>query len=170
MSDRSSRRADAFRSVLPFVVRGWHRRTGLVAGLVSAITVSTLADVFLPFYAGRLVDALGGADRAVALRAALPAFAAMTALSLGAVALRHLAWRLVIPLTLRTMAEMARDGFARVQRLSTEWHANSFAGSTVRKITRGMWALDELNDMLLNYDAYPFPERHQCLTAECMTD
>ncbi|RYB07795.1 ABC transporter ATP-binding protein [Lichenibacterium ramalinae] len=149
MSDRSSRRADAFRSVLPFVVRGWRRRTGLVAGLVSAITVSTLADVFLPFYAGRLVDALGGADRAVALRAALPAFAAMTALSLGAVALRHLAWRLVIPLTLRTMAEMARDGFARVQRLSTEWHANSFAGSTVRKITRGMWALDELNDMLL---------------------
>ena len=149
MSDPSSRRADAFRSVLPFVVRGWRRRAGLVAGLVSAITVSTLSDVLLPFYAGRLVDALGGADRAAALAAALPAFAAMTGLSLAALALRHLAWRLVIPLTLHTMGDMARDGFARVQRLSTEWHANSFAGSTVRKITRGMWALDELNDMLL---------------------
>jgi ATP-binding cassette subfamily B protein len=33
-------------------------------------------------------------------------------------------------------------GFHRVQRFSTDWHANSFAGSTVRKITRGMWALD----------------------------
>lgn len=149
MADRSSRRADAFRSVLPFVVRGWRRRPGLVAGLVSAITLSTLSDVFLPFYAGRLVDALGGVDRAAALAAALPAFAAMTGLSLAALALRHLAWRLVIPLTLATMGDMARDGFARVQRLSTEWHANSFAGSTVRKITRGMWALDELNDMLL---------------------
>ena len=149
MSDPSSRRADAIRRVLPFVVRGWRRRAGLVVGLVSAITVSTLSDVFLPFYAGRLVDALGGPDRAAALDAALPAFAAMTGLSLAALALRHLAWRLVIPLTLHTMDDMARNGFARVQRLSTEWHANSFAGSTVRKITRGMWALDELNDMLL---------------------
>ena len=149
MSDPSSRRADAVRRVLPFVVRGWRRRAGLVVGLVSAITVSTLSDVFLPFYAGRLVDALGGPDRAAALNAALPAFAAMTGLSLAALALRHLAWRLVIPLTLHTMDDMARNGFARVQRLSTEWHANSFAGSTVRKITRGMWALDELNDMLL---------------------
>ena len=149
MSDRPSRSADAFRRVLPFVVGGWRRRAGLVAGLVSAITVSTLADVLLPLYAGRLVDALCGTDRGAALAAALPAFAAMTALSLGALALRHLAWRLVIPLTLHTMGDMARDGFARVQRLSTEWHANSFAGSTVRQITRGMWALDELNDMLL---------------------
>ena len=57
-----------------FVVRGWRRRVDLVAALVSAITLSTLADVFLPFYAGRLVDALGGADRALALREAMPAF------------------------------------------------------------------------------------------------
>lgn len=33
--------------------------------------------------------------------------------------------------------------------LLTDWHANSFAGSTVRKITRGMWALDLLNDTIL---------------------
>ncbi|VVE55685.1 multidrug ABC transporter ATP-binding protein [Pandoraea sputorum] len=32
---------------------------------------------------------------------------------------------------------------------STDWHTSSFAGSTVRKITRGMWALDLLNDTLL---------------------
>ena len=38
---------------------------------------------------------------------------------------------------------------SRVQRFSTDWHANSFAGSTVRKITRGMWALDLLNDTIL---------------------
>ena len=36
-----------------------------------------------------------------------------------------------------------------MQRFSTDWHANSFAGSTVRKITRGMWALDLLNDTIL---------------------
>jgi ATP-binding cassette subfamily B protein len=37
----------------------------------------------------------------------------------------------------------------RLQRFSTDWHANSFAGSTVRKITRGMWAVDLLNDTIL---------------------
>jgi ATP-binding cassette subfamily B protein len=36
-----------------------------------------------------------------------------------------------------------------VQRFSTDWHANSFAGSTVRKVTRGMWALDLYNDTIL---------------------
>src|SRR5215212_10750705 len=44
---------------------------------------------------------------------------------------------------------MSREAFMRAQRFSTDWHANSFAGSTVRKITRGMWALDLLNDTIL---------------------
>jgi ATP-binding cassette subfamily B protein len=44
---------------------------------------------------------------------------------------------------------LAADAFARRQRFSTDWHANSFAGSTVRKVTRGMWALDLLNDTVL---------------------
>ncbi len=47
------------------------------------------------------------------------------------------------------MSDVSRDAFMRVQRFSTDWHANSFAGSTVRKITRGMWALDLLNDTIL---------------------
>jgi ATP-binding cassette subfamily B protein len=47
------------------------------------------------------------------------------------------------------MGEVARNTFARVQRFSTEWQANNFAGSTVRKISRGMWAFDTLNDTLL---------------------
>jgi ATP-binding cassette, subfamily B, bacterial len=54
-----------------------------------------------------------------------------------------------VPFTLRIMADVAREAFMRVQRFSTDWHANSFAGSTVRKVTRGMWALDLLNDTIL---------------------
>ncbi|KQP98840.1 putative ABC transporter, fused ATPase and permease domains [Methylorubrum extorquens] len=149
MSLSSPRRADVVRRVLAFVVRGWRRRLGLVSALVAAITVATLADVMLPLYAGRLVDALAGAERQAALKAALPAFAIMTALSLATVLLRHVAWSLVVPLTLGTMSDIASQSFARVQRFSTEWHANTFSGSTVRKISRGMWALDGLNDVLL---------------------
>jgi ATP-binding cassette subfamily B protein len=47
------------------------------------------------------------------------------------------------------MADAARDAFWRVQRLSTDWHADTFAGSTVRRITRGMGAIDGLRDTLL---------------------
>jgi ATP-binding cassette subfamily B protein len=36
-----------------------------------------------------------------------------------------------------------------VQRFSAEWHANSFAGATVRKITRGMNAFDTFTDTLV---------------------
>ncbi|TXN03964.1 ABC transporter ATP-binding protein [Methylobacterium sp. WL64] len=149
MSLSPPRRVGAVRRVLAFVVRGWRRRWPLVAGLSGAITLATFAEVLLPLYAGRLVDALTGPERQAALEAALPAFLAMTALGLATALLRHVAWSLVVPLTLHTMSDMARDGFARVQRFSTEWHANTFSGSTVRKISRGMWALDGLNDTLL---------------------
>src|SRR3546814_9074051 len=44
------------------------------------------------------------------------------------------------------MRRIACDAFERVQRFSADWHANSFAGSTVRKISRGMWAYDLFAD------------------------
>ena len=47
------------------------------------------------------------------------------------------------------MSEVAHETFWRVQRFSTDWHANSFAGATVRKLTRGVWAFDLLNDTVL---------------------
>ena len=70
-------------------------------------------------------------------------------LAIGATVLRHLGFMGIIELTLKMMADIGADAFHRVQRFSTDWHANSFAGSTVRKITRGMWALDLLNDTIL---------------------
>ncbi|MGO8105583.1 ABC transporter ATP-binding protein, partial [Rhizobium leguminosarum] len=74
---------------------------------------------------------------------ALRAFVLVVALGLTSVALRLFTFNGIIRLTLRTMADVTNNGFHKVQRFSTDWHANSFAGSTVRKITRGMWALDQ---------------------------
>ncbi|MGG2474401.1 ABC transporter transmembrane domain-containing protein, partial [Rhizobium sp. BR5] len=79
----------------------------------------------------------------------LRAFVIVVALGLTTVVLRWFIFNGIIRLTLKTMADVTNNGFHRVQRFSTDWHANSFAGSTVRKITRGMWALDSLNDLLL---------------------
>ena len=55
----------------------------------------------------------------------------------------------LVSFTLRIMPDVAREAFFHIQRLSTDWHANSFSGSTVRKITRGMWAFDLFNDTII---------------------
>jgi ATP-binding cassette subfamily B protein len=146
-----NQRAAAIRNVLPFVFRHWRRQPWRAAGISAALSLSTLADVFMPYYAGRLVDAVASAanDPARAQSAAFVAFGAIIALGLVSVVLRHAGFQSIVELTLRMMSDIARDAFWRVQRFSTDWHANSFSGSTVRKITRGMGALDLLNDTLL---------------------
>ncbi len=146
--------AHVLRHVLSFAWRHWTRRKALVVAVAGAMSLATLTEVFAPLYAGRLVDALANAPTAATAGSvfssdAVSAFATMAALGLAMIALRHLAWWLIVPLTLDMMSNIAREAFHRVQRFSTDWHANSFAGSTVRKVTRGMWALDSLNDVLL---------------------
>jgi ATP-binding cassette subfamily B protein len=104
----------------------------------------------MPIFSGHLVDALtSGAENPAARRAAFTAFGAIVALGLLSITLRMIGLQAIVPFTLRIMSEVARDAFMRVQRFSTDWHANSFAGSTVRKVTRGMWALDLYNDTVL---------------------
>lgn len=148
---RKSKNGDTTRETLAFVFQHWRGHPRYVALIVATIMISTLADVFMPLFAGRLVDAIAAAtgDRDAALDAALIAFAGMTGLGLAMVVFRHIAFVGIVELSLRVMSEVARDAFARVQRFSADWHANSFAGSTVRKITRGMWALDLLHDTIL---------------------
>ena len=144
-------RADAFRNVLGFTFRHWARqplRASLIALLVLA---ATLAEALSPIFAGRLVDAVAsgsGHDDAFWIPA-VTAFWTMAALYLGAVVLRQFVFFNLITFTLKIMNDVIASAFERVQRFSTDWHANSFAGSTVRKITRGSSALDLLNDTLL---------------------
>lgn len=146
------RRAQPFRSVLGFTFGHWAGHRGLVAAIVTAVLVMTMADVLLPIYAGRLIDAVApgfAGDRAIALNEALWALAAMVGLGALMVVMRHLAFIGICRLTLVVMTRVAQEAFWRVQRFASEWHANTFAGSIVRKVTRGMWALDLLNDTLL---------------------
>jgi ATP-binding cassette, subfamily B, bacterial len=144
-------RADAFRNVLGFTFQHWRQQPGRVVLICVLVIASTLAEVMIPLFSGQIVDAIATASNseATAWAQAARAFAVVVTLGVTGVALRWFIFNGIIKLTLRMMAEIANDAFHRVQRFSTDWHANSFAGSTVRKITRGMWALDSLNDLLL---------------------
>jgi ATP-binding cassette subfamily B protein len=138
------------RDVLAFLMRHWRREAWCVAGIAVSMTVATSADLLLPIYSGRLVDAVArGGTRLTALHAAGYAILAMACLGAVLAAARYLAFLGIVKLTVRLMRRMASDAFWRVQRFSTDWHANNFAGSIVRRITRGIWAVDMLDDTLL---------------------
>ncbi|WP_454917502.1 ABC transporter ATP-binding protein [Xanthobacter sediminis] len=151
MSFSSSSRSGGTAAALSFLWRHWRRRPWLIAATAGAVLVSTLCEVFVPVFAGRLVEAVStaGTDRAAARDAAVDAFLSMLALGAGMLVMRQLSFEALVRLTLGTMADIAAEAFARVQRFSADWHANTFVGSTVRKISRGMWSLDLLDDTIL---------------------
>ena len=144
-------RKSAMHNVLAFLFRHWRREGLVVTGIALGMVVATAADLLLPVFSGQLVDAVvsHGVARAQALHAAVQAIVVMAALGAILTAARYLAFLGIIRLTLRLMSRMASDAFWRVQRFSTDWHANNFAGSIVRRITRGMWAVDMMDDTLL---------------------
>src|SRR5881275_3695666 len=150
MTASVNKRPAAIRVVLPFVFRHWLNQPVGAAVAAGGLLGATVADLFMPVFSGHLVDAMtSGASDLAARGAAWSAFAAIVALGLASMILRLTGLQAIVPFTLKIMSDVSRDAFMRVQRFSTDWHANSFAGSTVRKITRGMWALDLLNDTIL---------------------
>ena len=127
----------------------WRRQCGMVAATIAAILLATIADLGMPVFAGRLIDALGDPDRQAGKAAAIAAIVAMGGLGATQIAGRHLAFLCIIRVTTAMMRQAAQEAFWRVQRFAADWHANSFSGSIVRRITRGMWAIDLLNDTLV---------------------
>ncbi|SJZ84522.1 ABC transporter ATP-binding protein [Consotaella salsifontis] len=144
-------RATAFRSVLGFTFSHWRAQRLRAFAIAATMGLATLADILTPLYSGRLVDAIakGGPTDEAAVSAALSAFAILVALALWAAVMRYVCFSVLVAFTIKMMRVVIGEAFARVQRFSTDWHASSFAGSTVRKVTRGVWALDLLNDTLL---------------------
>lgn len=133
----------AFARVLTFAMRLWLRRRRLVFGLLVLVLTSTAADIAIPVVMGRLIAAVS--------QDASPWSAFATLLMLGAVSIaaKVTSYFGIIALTVPTMRVAEAEAFAHVQRLPADWHANAFAGSTVRQITRGTWALDDMADVLL---------------------
>lgn len=131
--------------VLRFVSRYWWISPRLFVAVVVARIVSTLIDVATPTASGRLIDAIAGGSRGTTG----PAFAALAGLAALVASFqlsRQVVTFLLNRMSARAIVTIGRDAFGRVQRFSAEWHANSFAGATVRKITRGMMAFDTFTD------------------------
>jgi ATP-binding cassette subfamily B protein len=135
------------RQVLGFIARFWMRRRLLFFAAVGLMLVAIAFDLALPWAAGRLVDAVATTPRQP--DRAWSAWAAFVGVYLAFSLIRNLAFRFWNPMAAGNMKEMTDEAFRHVQRFSADWHADTFAGSTVRKISRAMWGYDSVSDAVV---------------------
>lgn len=141
------RRALSNAQVLGFVARRWMRRPRAFFASAGLMLLAVLCDLSVPWAAGALVQAISAADRDT--DAVWRIWGLFVGLYVAFFLFRNIAFRVWNPFAARNMEEITNDAFRRVQQFSSDWHANTFAGSTVRKISRAMWGYDSASDVLV---------------------
>ena len=139
---------EKYARVFRFVTHYWMRAPGLFMAVALSRILSTLIDVSVPWASGALVDAISQGTRDEP-GPAIRALVLFVTLALLFQISRQCVTFLLNRMSARAITAIGRDAFSKVQRFSAEWHANSFAGATVRKITRGMNAFDTFTDTLV---------------------
>ncbi|MEQ8858059.1 MAG: ABC transporter ATP-binding protein [Pseudomonadales bacterium] len=137
----------AFVQVFAFVWGYWRQFPVRFTAICSGVLLAVYLEIQIPARSAELVTAIerfgsGGATLDGAWTAArwlLGTFAVVFAV-------RQIYLRVWVRFAADVMRRLVSDGFRRVQRFSADWHANHFAGATVRKISRGMWAYDTFAD------------------------
>ncbi|MBV6633172.1 MAG: ABC transporter ATP-binding protein [Alphaproteobacteria bacterium] len=124
----------------------WRQHPKLFWGVFAMTCLMIAADVVSPWLAGSIVDAIVVDASASTALWAVAGYVGIMALFHGS---KHITEQLWIRLAPMCMEQIVNDAFQRVQRFSSDWHANSFAGAVVRKITRGKWGFDLYGDTLL---------------------
>jgi ATP-binding cassette subfamily B protein len=145
--EAARRRALGNAQVLAFILGYWKRRPLLIAGTVAFAVGGVAVELLVPRAAQALVDAAiaGPAHTPEAWRAW--AFFVTVALTLAT--LRNLSGRCWNPLAARTMKDIIDEAFGRVQSFSADWHGDTFAGATVRRLSRAMWGYDTVADAII---------------------
>jgi len=133
--------------VMAFIATYWGRRRWLLAATVALTLVAIGFELMVPRASKGLIDAaiLGPRDPSGAWRA----WAVFVGVYIAFAVSRNLSFRFWNPLAARTMEEMTNEGFRRVQQFSSDWHGDTFAGATVRRLSRAMWGYDMAADCVL---------------------
>lgn len=139
----------AYRDIVRFALHYWRPDKWMGLSAAGLMLSCVALDAVIPVYTGKIVDALTGGDSAAATQAAWKAFGMFILLMGLQPLLRMSALALFNAFAVRNLAAIVNDGLRKVQRFSSDWHANTFAGGTVRKISRGMWSFDSFEDTLL---------------------
>ncbi|MDR3512420.1 MAG: ABC transporter ATP-binding protein [Caulobacteraceae bacterium] len=133
--------------VLAFIAHYWKRRRGLFGATIGLTLVAIGVEVMVPRASQALVDAIVAGRANV--HGAWRAWAVFVGVYIAFSAIRNLANRFWNPLAARTMEDMINEAFQRVQSFSADWHGDTFAGATVRQLTRAMWGYDMVADAVV---------------------
>ena len=133
-------------AVLAFIWRQWMRQPRRFAFIIAFILGSTACDLTIPWAAGALINAVTGKG---AVTAAWRSWALLSGLYAAGYVTRLLSWRAMNSFAAKNMEAVVNEGFRLVQSFSSDWHANTFAGATVRRLSRAMQGYDSVSDGLI---------------------
>ncbi|MBL8547066.1 MAG: ABC transporter ATP-binding protein [Hyphomonadaceae bacterium] len=150
IDDESERgRKASFVQVTAFMWKHWSSQPGKLAMVALLFGLSIIVDLAMPFASKHLVDALAAGPSAEGVRAATWGYVIIVSLALVFYTARNTGVRFHIPFASKNMERIVTDGFRDVQRFSADWHADNFAGATVRRVSRAMNAYDVISDTLV---------------------
>ncbi|MDB5492802.1 MAG: ABC-type multidrug transport system, ATPase and permease component [Phenylobacterium sp.] len=143
-SDSAKQRVLTNRQVLAYLGGYWLRRRSLLSITLGLTLVSIGFDLSVPYAAGQLVDAVAsGPGR---LHDAWGAWGLLAGVYGAGLVIKNLAMRAWNPFAAANMKELIDEAYRKVQSFSADWHADNFAGATVRRLSRAMWGYDTVSD------------------------
>jgi ATP-binding cassette subfamily B protein len=146
--DAQARKVLSNGQVLAYVARQWMRRPRWFAATAGLMLLAVVCDLTAPWLAGGLVTAVSRGPEAGTDHAwrAWAVFSGLYVLLLIARNAGFLSWN---PLAARNMENLVTESFERVQSFSSDWHADTFAGATVRRVSRAMTGYDTISDQVV---------------------
>ncbi|HYD87262.1 MAG TPA: ABC transporter ATP-binding protein [Vitreimonas sp.] len=145
------RRKASLRQVAAFMWKHWSSQPGKLALVGLFFGAAVVADLAMPFASKHLVDALTAGPSEAGQRAAAWGYGVVVLLAFVFYMTRNIGVRFHIPFASKNMERIVTDGFRDVQRFSADWHADNFAGATVRRVSRAMNAYDVISDTMVWY-------------------
>jgi len=135
--------------ICAYLWRHWSSQPKLLAGFFVFFVIGVSCDLALPVISGRLVSALTEGPTEAGVAAATEVYIAFAIIAFVMHFARNIGVRFWMPFAANNMRNIVSRGFGDVQRFSADWHANNFAGATVRRISRAMWAYDRISDTVV---------------------
>jgi len=147
-NDASTRQQKAhIGQIMRYLWRHWSGQPVKFTAVVVLMVLSTACELLLPALSGRIVETLTKGPQAAGQ--AFDLFWLFAAIAAGMFVLRNILVRVWNLFAARNMANITSASFKDVQRFSSQWHSDNFAGATVRRVSRAMWAYDTLSDNFL---------------------
>ena len=139
-----------YKDVWNFTWHYWSRDTFKMVVVFVGMGAAAAIDSLFPLVTGKLIDALHGFEIGVddAWSTVWPYFLLLTFVGFTYQSVRNGSLFIWNRFAVRCLYDIENEAFQKVQRFSSDWHTNTFAGATVRKISRAKWAFDQFEDIL----------------------